>query len=148
LVAPALRRSGDQNDLRIKRPEKRQDVGRYDTYLATALLAQQNDVAGVIDASLQDDPDSSGRDLVTRALKAAAQDPLVRALLDRLEAKVDEAYTETGKHSRKADSPLVKIRSQISERERAVRELMDRVRQTEDIDRAVKQDLPDPAPSS
>jgi hypothetical protein len=90
---------------------------RAETYLTTALLGKQGEVSAIFDASLKRDNDETGRAMVTRALDALGQDPIVTRLLDRLKERSGEVYTASGRHKRMADSPLVRARSALNERE-------------------------------
>ena len=47
------------------------------SYLVTALLGRQGEVQSILDASLADDKDDTGKALVTNALGVLAKDPLV-----------------------------------------------------------------------
>jgi hypothetical protein len=107
---------------------------RTETYLTTALLGKQGDVSAIFDSSLKSDPDETGRALITRALDALGQDPVVTRLLERLKARSDEAYTSGGRHKRSADAPLVRARDELREREERLRTLEESARQGQDIE--------------
>jgi DNA repair exonuclease SbcCD ATPase subunit len=66
------------------------------SFLATALLSTQSDVADVLGHSLHDDGTASGKDQIAAALQAVAQDPLFLALLRQAQERRDEAYTDKG----------------------------------------------------
>jgi hypothetical protein len=66
------------------------------SFLATALLSTQSDVAAMLRESLLDDPTSSGKEQIAAALQAVAQDPIFVALLNSVQARRDEAYTDKG----------------------------------------------------
>jgi AAA domain len=66
------------------------------SFLATALLSTQSDVAAMLRESLQSDVTSSGKDQIAAALQAVAQDPLFIALLKSAQTRRDEAYTDKG----------------------------------------------------
>ena len=66
------------------------------SFLATALLSTQSDVAAMLRESLQNDPTASGKEQIAAALQAVAQDPLFVALLNSDQARRDEAYTDKG----------------------------------------------------
>src|SRR5207248_2848241 len=80
----------------------------------------------------------SGRSLVTSALGALAQDPLVGRLLERLDERAREAYTATGLRRRTADSPLVQRTREIDERKKRLETLRERVCQSEEIAQRVQ----------
>jgi hypothetical protein len=66
------------------------------SFLATPLLSTQSDVAAMLRESLQEDPTSSGKEQIAAALQAVAQDPIFVALLNSVQARRDEAYTDKG----------------------------------------------------
>jgi hypothetical protein len=66
------------------------------SFLATALLSTQSDVAAILGESLQKDLTGSGREWIAAALQAVAQDPLFVSLLRDVQARRDEAYTDKG----------------------------------------------------
>jgi hypothetical protein len=66
------------------------------SFLATALLSTQSDVAALLSETLQNDPTASGRERIAAALQAVAQDPLFVSLLRSVQARRDEAYTDKG----------------------------------------------------
>jgi energy-coupling factor transporter ATP-binding protein EcfA2 len=66
------------------------------SFLATALLSPQGDVAAVLRNSLQDDPTGTGKEQISAALQAVAQDPMFVALLRDTQARRDAAYTDKG----------------------------------------------------
>jgi DNA repair exonuclease SbcCD ATPase subunit len=112
-------------------------ISRSETYLTTALLGKQGEVSAIFEASLKGDHDETGRELVTRALDALGQDPTVTRLLDRLKERSGEVYTASGRHKRTADSPLVRARAVLNEREDRLRELQDLARQGKEIEEEV-----------
>lgn len=110
---------------------------RAETYLTTALLGKQGEVSAIFDASLKRDQDETGRALVTRALDALGQDPVVTRLLDRLRERSGEVYTASGRHKRTADSPLVRAQAVLREREDRLRGLQELARQGKEIEEEV-----------
>jgi DNA repair exonuclease SbcCD ATPase subunit len=120
-------------------PGGRGATHRSETFLTTALLGKQGEVSAIFEASLKGDQDDSGRTLVTRALDALGQDPLVTKLLERLKDRTGEVYTAKGRHSRKLDSPLVRAQSELREREARVRALEEAARQGKEIEQEVVQ---------
>ena len=86
--------------------------GFSESFLATTLLTDQRAVAGVLDRSLDDDSDESGKGRLTAALQALAQDPVFRAVMARTQQRVDEAFTGTGQKSRRRGSPWMDLRDQ------------------------------------
>lgn len=114
-------------------PGGRGAAPRRETYLATALLGRQGAVDAIFEASLKDDAHDSGRSLVTRALDALGQDPVVSRLLERLRERTGEAFTASGRHRQSAGAPLAKLRAQLTEREARLNELEETVRKGKEI---------------
>jgi hypothetical protein len=111
---------------------------RSETYLTTALLGKQGEVGAIFDATLKRDQDETGRALVTRALDALGQDPIVTRVLETLKERTGEAYTKTGRHKRGADSPLVRAQAALREREDRLQELQETVRQGKEIEEDIR----------
>ncbi len=88
---------------------RRAPRGWPQSYLITALLGEQDGVAKIFDTSLDSDGTDSGRNHLTAALGVLAQAPEVTALLDRLNLRVGEVFTDRGQKRRTQDSPLVRI---------------------------------------
>ena len=86
--------------------------GFGESFLSTALLAEQGEVTAVLDRGLDDDPDESGKRRLVDALQALAQDPVFRQVLAATQQKVDEAYTGTGRKKSGRASPWVNLRTQ------------------------------------
>jgi hypothetical protein len=76
------------------------------SFLATVLLSTQDAVGAVLKDSLGDDPDLSGKERITAALNAVAQDPLFKSLLQQAQERRDEAYTPTGGRKQSKASPF------------------------------------------
>jgi hypothetical protein len=70
------------------------------SFLSQVLLAEQTNVTEVLDRSLADDTDESGRIRLTKALKGLAQDPLFKRVLEHAQAECDLYYTATGQKKR------------------------------------------------
>ena len=78
------------------------------TFLVTALLAEQGQVDIILSASIDEDPMSTGRELVTSALNAVGREPLVEQLFERLEKDLKEVFNlEKGTRRPGRASPLV-----------------------------------------
>ena len=93
-------------------PGGRGPAQRTETYLTTALLGKQGGVSAIFEASLKNDPDETGRTLVTRALDALGQDPIVTRLLERLKTRSEEA-TNGGRSQTIGGLPLVRARDEL-----------------------------------
>lgn len=108
------------------------------SFLTTLLLPTQSGVMDVFDKErgLTNDPDDSGYTRLTDALSAMARDPVFAAMLARAQARVDEAFTATGRLKRTADAPLTLLREELAEVESALSErqreaeLGDRIRES------------------
>ncbi len=101
----------------IAAPAARGASPKAESFLLTALLGKQGEVQAVLDASLDDDRDETGKSLVTRAMGALDEDPLVRRIIDRLTTRVEGVFTSQGVFKTAADSPLVKLQQHLREQE-------------------------------
>ena len=81
--------------------------GLPETFLAQALLGEQTDVDAILNESLGNDDNDSGRLRITSALQVLAQDPRFKRILDAAQTKVDELFTATGKPKRSKGSPFL-----------------------------------------
>ena len=103
--------------------------GMPTSLITTALLGQQSDVMAILRQDLKDDPNASGRERLTEALQALAEDPRFKQIVDAVQAKVDEAFTAKGSKRAGHGSPWVNLREQrenAATRERDVREQADK----------------------
>jgi hypothetical protein len=91
------------------------------TFLSTALLAEQDRVAAIFEQSLSRDSDESGKKWLVEALQAIAEDPLFKQVLGKVQARVNEAFTETGKRRTGKGSPWTQIRDLIKQKEEYAR---------------------------
>ncbi|MEO8594635.1 MAG: AAA family ATPase [Candidatus Solibacter sp.] len=107
---------------------------RTETFLTTALLGKQGEVSAIFEASFKSDQNESGRTLVTNALDALGQDPLVTKLLKRLIERTDKVYRADGGLKRSADSPIVQAQAELREREDRVRALEEAARKGAEIE--------------
>ena len=91
--------------------------GLPETFLTAVLLPPQDGAMQVFDLGrgLRSDPDESGRRWLGDALSAAARDPMMASVLERVQRKVDEAFTATGRPKRGADAPLTRLRQQLQD---------------------------------
>jgi AAA domain len=83
------------------------------TFLSTALLAQQDRVAAILEQALSDDSDESGKKRLVEALQAVAEDPLFKAVLSRVQTRVDEAFSTGGRKRTGKNSPWIQVRERI-----------------------------------
>ena len=112
--------------------------GFSESFLATTLLADQREVAAVLDLSLDDDSDESGKGQLTAALQALAQDPVFRGVVARTQERVDEAFTGTGQRSRRRGSPWINLRDQRQAADQWRTEIRRRVGESDDARTRVK----------
>ena len=106
--------------------------GFSESFLATTLLADQRAVASVLDRSLDDDSDESGKGRLTAALQALAQDPVFHAVVARTQQRVDEAFTSTGQRVRRRGSPWINLRDQRQAADQRRTEIRRRVTESDD----------------
>ena len=106
--------------------------GFAESFLATTLLADQRAVAAMLDRSLDDDFDESGKGRLTAALQALAQDPVFRAVVARTQQRVDEAFTSTGQRVRRRGSPWINLRDQRQAADQRRTEIRRRVTESDD----------------
>jgi hypothetical protein len=91
------------------------------TFLSTALLAEQDRVAAIFEQTLSNDSDESGKKWLVEALQAIAEDPLFKQVLGKVQAHVNEAFTETGRRRTGKGSPWTQIRDLIKQKEEYAR---------------------------
>ena len=102
--------------------------GMPSSLISTALLGEQSDVVAILDRNLNHDPNASGRDRLTEALQALAEDPRFKQVVDAVQEKVDEAFTATGRKRTGRGSPWANLREQrqnAATRERDIRQQVD-----------------------
>lgn len=112
--------------------------GLPESYLATALLGRQDAVTAILEASPEEDGDNSGLGLVTKALGALGQDPLVSRLLQRLQERTEKVFTEGGQLRRGLDSPLVQLTNKVKDQKERLDKLEESVRQSGEIEKKVQ----------
>lgn len=100
---------------------------KAESFLLTALLGRQGSVQAILSTSLEADRDDTGKSLVTQALGALDNDPLVSRILETLRARVAAVFNATGGLRTAADSPLV----QLQQRLRTQREVLERLQADE-----------------
>jgi hypothetical protein len=97
----------------ISPPGGRGATPKAESFLLTALLGRQGAVQTIFDTSLDHDRDDTGKSLVTRALGALDNDPLVSRILDELRARVAAVFNATGGLRTAADSPLAQLEQRL-----------------------------------
>jgi hypothetical protein len=103
--------------------------GAPTSFLANVLLAAQTDVDEILQRSIADDLDDSGKLRLTKALSTLAQDPLFKEVLGIAQREVDLFFTETGRPKRGQSSRFKEADSKVkalkAEREALARRLED-----------------------
>lgn len=92
--------------------------GLPESFLATALLGDQEAALRILRRSFETDSDTSGRERLTSALQAFAQDPAFKAILDAALDRVQEAFSPTGKPRKARGAPFVVARDRVVEARR------------------------------
>ncbi len=82
------------------------------SFITTALLGEQSQVVEILGRGLADDPHDSGRDRLSEALQALAEDPRFKAVLATVQEKVSEAYTANGRRRSGRTSPWTQLRDE------------------------------------
>jgi hypothetical protein len=90
--------------------------GLPESFLASALLADQDAVTGIFDQDLDADGVDSGRARIRAALSAIAQDPLFKSALDAAQIRVDYAFAPNGQRKRGAKDPFRRMADEITAR--------------------------------
>ena len=88
------------------------------SFITTALLGNQRDIDAILDASLANDPNATGRERLTDALQALAEDPRFKQVLASVQERFDEAFTPAGKKKRAKSAPWAALGLDIGEAEK------------------------------
>ena len=104
------------------------------TFLSSALMAEQDQVAAIFDKALSADSDESGKERLMEALQAVAEDPVFKEILHIVQAKVEEAFGASGQKRRGKDSPWMKIHEQIQRAEDEERQCSEQLHKTVSIE--------------
>jgi len=105
--------------------------GIPESFISTALLGNQDEVTAILNRSLEEDPSNSGKLRLTEALQAMAQDPVFGRIIGLVQAKVDEAFTGTGRKKSGQNSPWVHLRDRVKLAEERLREIQRKVDDSE-----------------
>ena len=93
------------------------------SFLATALLSTQADVTAVFRTHLGSDLTPTGKERISAALQALAQDPLFVSILRETQARRDEAFTATGARKSGKDSKLRQAAQLVTDRRKELEDL-------------------------
>ena len=107
--------------------------GMPSSLVSTALLGEQSEVVAILDRNLSDDANASGRDQLTEALQALAEDPRFKQVVDAVQEKVDEAFTTTGRKRTGRGSPWANLREQRENAAIREREIGQQVDESEGV---------------
>lgn len=99
----------------LAQPGGRGALSRKESYLVVALLGRQGEVAQILESSLENDQDDTGKVSITKALGALGSDPQVTDVIERLVERTDEVFTPTGRVKQTADSPLFKLQQKVKD---------------------------------
>jgi len=91
--------------------------GLPESFLASALLADQDAVTGIFEQDLDADGADSGRARIRAALSAIAQDPIFKSALDAAQARVDDAFNPSGGRKRGAKDPFRRMADEVAVRQ-------------------------------
>ncbi len=111
--------------------------GLPNSFLASVILGEQTDVAGVLQATLDADTSESGRERLTAALAAFAQDPLFKSVLEQSQEKVDEAFTAKGRRKTGKTSPFKEATEEVKRVKDLLDQISQRVDESENAERAL-----------
>jgi DNA repair exonuclease SbcCD ATPase subunit len=110
------------------------------TFLSTVLLAEQDRVEAIFDDhALGKDSDESGKKQLIEALQAMAEDPLFKTVLARVQERVDKAFNKTGGRRTGKDSPWVKLREDIQQKQDRDRVCQQEMQKTEALEIEIRQ---------
>jgi DNA repair exonuclease SbcCD ATPase subunit len=107
--------------------------GLPESFLSHVLLGNQSDVPLILERSLQADRDGSGRERLHEALQALSQDPVFKRVLEAAQAKVDAAFTPTGRRKTGQSSPFAPLKEQITTLAQELERLTHQRRESEDV---------------
>ncbi len=103
------------------------------SFLSTVILGEQSDVAGILEQTLEEDRDESGRARLTEALQAFAQDPVFKRVLDEAERHVAAAFRKDGRKRKHRHSPFAQVSAKVNEAKATLRERREKVRESDEV---------------
>ena len=113
--------------------------GLPESFLSHVLLGGQADASQLLERSLGADRDESGRQRLHQALQSLAQDPVFKRVLDTAQAKVDSAFTPTGRKRLGQTSPFASLRDQIAQLGADFERFAHQRRESEEVQNRVEQ---------
>jgi DNA repair exonuclease SbcCD ATPase subunit len=114
---------------------KQAPKGLPESFLTSVLFGTQAESDALFGASLEKDSDEAGRLRLTDALEAYAQDPVFKEILERAQAKVEEAFSTTGKKRGGKASPFREPGEAVKEAKRLLdhaQEQLEKARRTQE----------------
>ena len=105
--------------------------GAPESLIATALLGTQTDATAILGGNLSKDRSTTGRDHLVEALQALAEDPRFKLVLNDVQEKVSEAFTETGRKRGGRASPWTQLKLEREQAEVRRRDIAERQREGE-----------------
>jgi hypothetical protein len=109
------------------------------SFLSTALLPEQDRVSAIFEQQLAEDSDESGKMQLVAALQAIAEDPLFKAVLARVQERVDEAFNSSGGRKRGKNSPWVKLSEELQQKTERHQGCLDDLQKTTAIELELQQ---------
>lgn len=113
--------------------------GLPESFLSHVLLAAQAGVPEILERTLGGDRDVSGREQLHEALQALAQDPVFKRVLTEAQAKVDMAFTPTGRRKTGQSSPFAPLKERINALVEELERLTHQRRQSDEVQQRIRQ---------
>jgi len=113
--------------------------GLPESFLSHVLLATQGSVAQILERTLSGDREGSGRAQLHEALQALAQDPLFQRVLGAVDARVESAFTATGRRKTGQSSPFAPLRQTIAELGQELERVSHLRRESDDVQQRIVQ---------
>ena len=97
----------------IAPPGKGAQRGMPESFLSTALFAEQDRVDAIFEHTLAKDLDETGKKRLSEVLQAMAEDPVFRNVLAKAQECVDLAFNKTGGRKTGKNAPWPRLREAI-----------------------------------
>lgn len=94
-----------------------------DSFLANALLADQTSTDAILQSSITEDPDDTGKVRLTKALASLAEDPLFKKVLAAAQEEVELYFTASGQRKRGRLSKFTAAAEDVKKLDEELREL-------------------------
>lgn len=116
---------------------KRDGRGVPTSFLARAFLGEQADADHFLGRSLAEDPSEDARERLVQTLGSYAREPELAHVLNLAQARVDKAFTATGRRRSAKDSPWKARKDELAEARKRVEELEGKREQSDRVEEAV-----------